>query len=162
MQTVKQEDVVIIIADIVKPYDNISNKRNSIRGIIKRAIINGHLNETTKGSLKFKYDEFWRWAVERWEQLQGHDSIPNLGKVHSCSVTINCSSSISANSVVIPSPDRLLSEYIKVYEENSKLRKSISLLEEEIAPLRELNEKDITTRRKKSKGAKKPRGPRVI
>lgn len=162
MKTVQQEDVVIIIADIIKPKYNMQNGRNSIRGIIKRAIINGHLNETKKGNLEFKYDEFWRWAVERWQQLQGHDNIPDLGKIHSGSSTINSTSSISANEVVIPSPNRLLDEYIRIYQENRMLRKDISLLVEEIVPLRELNEKDIATRRKKSIKARKPRGPREI
>lgn len=162
MKTVQQEDAVIIIADIVKPKYDMRNGRNSIRGIIKRAIENGYLSETKKGSLEFKYDDFWRWAVGRWEQLQGHDNIPDLGKIHSGSSTINCTSSISVNELVIPSPDRLLDEYIRIYQENRKLRKGISLLEEEIVPLRRLNEKDITKREKISREARKPRGPRTI
>ena len=144
MVIIKQKDVVPIIAKVLFPYGPRKNPHNCIRQQISRAIEKGDLKTFEKQKGNFEHDAFWRWAREKWQELQYAEEIPVVSKapIIGKSNTQTPSFSMSASGYSLPAnPNDYEKELVKANQTINTLRAKIVLLEDELTPFREAKEK---------------------
>jgi len=140
MATVKQKDVIASIANVLLRHRSSPNMKNCVLQQISRSVKKGHLKIFENQERTFEHDAFWRWARERWPQLQDAEEIPVVSKapIIGKSNTQTPSFSMSASGYSLPAnPNDYEKELITANQTINALRAKIVLLEKELATLRE-------------------------
>lgn len=144
MKIVRQNDVAEIIANILLLHRSSPNMKNCVRQQITRSIKKGDLEELENQKGVFEHDAFWRWARERWPELQDAEEIPVVSKapIIGNSNIQAPSFSTSASGYSLPAnPNDYEKELITANQTINTLRAKIVLLEKELTPFREDKEK---------------------